>query len=236
MTAASKEKMIGVIVCVLLFCFVSIANAQEKITDKTLMSLDSEVKGYLDKGDINNAGTKILDAYEKAAKDKGSLSPAATKNLSDTLLKMGEAVHKRDGADKAKAWLEKAIEMDNKNDEAHMLLGWTYFEKKDFDKSLSFFKAANAVNPSPKSYQLMAVTYFQEKAYQKALEACDAGIKRHPTAEVASAMLNIRAMSNLMLGNHDQAKNDYLAAIKIDPQNKIAISNYNKLYPKKGSK
>ncbi|NLD35582.1 MAG: tetratricopeptide repeat protein, partial [Desulfatiglans sp.] len=219
MTAASKEKMIGVIVCVLLFCFVSIANAQEKITDKTLMSLDSEVKGYLDKGDINNAGTKILDAYEKAAKDKGSLSPAATKNLSDTLLKMGEAVHKRDGADKAKAWLEKAIEMDNKNDEAHMLLGWTYFEKKDFDKSLSFFKAANAVNPSAKSYQLMAVTYFQSKAYQKALEACDAGIKRHPTAEVASAMLNIRAMSNLMLGNQDKAKNDYLTAINKDPDN-----------------
>jgi hypothetical protein len=42
---------------------------------------------------------------------------------------MGEAVHKKDGADKAKAWLEKAIEMVKKY-EAHMLLGWTYFEKK----------------------------------------------------------------------------------------------------------
>jgi tetratricopeptide (TPR) repeat protein len=235
MTAISKEKMIGVIVCVLLFCFISIANAQEKITDETLMNLNSEAKGYLDKGDINNAGIKILDAYENAAKDKGSLSPAATKNLSDTLLKMGEAVHKRDGADKAKAWLEKAIEMDNKNDEAHMLLGWTYFEKKDYDKSLSFFKAANAVNPSSKSYQLMAVTYFQEKAYQKALDACDAGLKRNPTAEVASAILNIRAMANLMLGNQDQAKNDYLSAIK-DPDNKIAKSNYDKLYPEKVDK
>ena len=168
MTAISKEKLIGVVVCVFMLGFISIANAQEKITDETLMSLNSEVKGYLDKGDINNAGTKILDAYEKAAKDKSSLSPAATKDLSDTLFKMGEAVHKKDGADKAKAWLEKAIEMDNKNDDPHMLLGWTYFEKKDFDKSLSFFKAANAVNPSAKSYQLMAVTYFQEKAWKKA--------------------------------------------------------------------
>ncbi|NLD35322.1 MAG: hypothetical protein GX654_00455 [Desulfatiglans sp.] len=233
MTAINKEKMIGMVVCVFMLGILSIANAQEKITDKTLMSLDSEVKRYLDKGDINNAGTKILDAYEKAAKDKNSLSPAATKELSNTLLKMGEAVHKKDGADKAKAWLEKAIEMDNKNDEAHMLLGWTYFEKKDFDKSLSFFKAANAVNPSPKSYQLMAVTYFQEKAYQKALEACDAGLKRNPAAEVASAILNIRAMTNMMLGNQDQAKNDYLAAIKKDPDNKIAKSNFDKLYPEK---
>jgi hypothetical protein len=63
MTAISKENIIGVIVCILLFCFISISNAQEKITDKTLMSLDSEAKGYLDKGDINNAGTKILEAY-----------------------------------------------------------------------------------------------------------------------------------------------------------------------------
>jgi tetratricopeptide (TPR) repeat protein len=231
MTANSKEKIIGVIVCVFMFGFVSISNAQEKITDKTLMSLDSEVKGYLEKGDINNAGTKILDAYEKAEKDKGSLSPAATKDLSVTLLKMGEAVHKKDGADKARNWLEKAIEMDNKNDEAHMLLGWTYFEKKDFDKSLSFFKTANAVNPSAKSYQLMAVTYFQNKSYQKALEACDAGLKRNPAAEMASAILNIRAMTNMMLGNQDQAKNDYLAAIKKDPGNKMAKSNYDKLYP-----
>lgn len=236
MTAISKEKMIGVIVCVLLFCFISIANAQEKITDESLTSPISEAKGYLNKGDINNAGTKILDAYEKAVKEKSSLSPDATKDLSVTLLKMGEAVHKKDGADKAKAWLEKAIEMDNKNDEAHLLLGWTYFEKKDFDKSLSFFKAANAVNPSAKSYQLMAVTYVQEKAYQKALEASDAALKKNPAAETASAILNIRAMANLMLGNQDQAKNDYLAAINKDPGNTMAKNNYDKLYSEKADK
>jgi tetratricopeptide (TPR) repeat protein len=236
MTAISKEKMIGVIVCVLVLGFVSISNSQEKVTDKTLISLDSEAKVYLDKGDINNAGTKIQDAYEKVTKDKSSLSPAATKDLSGTLLKMGEAVHKKDGADKARNWLEKAIEIDNKNDEAHMLLGWTYFEKKDFDKSLSFFKAANTVNPSAKSYQLMAVTYFQNKSYQKALEACDAGLKRNPAAEMASAILNIRAMTNMMLGNQDQAKNDYLAAINKDPGNKMAKNNYDKLYPEKVDK
>ncbi|NLD38993.1 MAG: hypothetical protein GX654_19205 [Desulfatiglans sp.] len=109
MTAISKEKIIGVIVCVFMFGCISISNAQEKITDKTLMNLNSEAKEYLEKGDINNAGIKILDTYEKAAKDKGSLSPAATKDLSDNLFKMGEAVHKKDGADKARNWLEKAI-------------------------------------------------------------------------------------------------------------------------------
>ena len=80
----------------------------------------------------------------------------------------------------------------------------------------------------------MAVTYFQNMAYQKAIEACDAGLKRNPAPEAASAILNIRALANLMLENQDQAKNDYLAAIKKDPGNKIAKSNYDKLYPEMG--
>ncbi|GEM_PF-5922218 len=69
-------------------------HGQEKITDASLTGLISEGKAYLEKGDLSNAGTKILAAYENAIKDKSSLNTAVSKDLSEALFKVGDAVLK----------------------------------------------------------------------------------------------------------------------------------------------
>lgn len=226
-----KDIFITVLICVLFFGFTSIALAQEKVTDEILMGLIAEGEESLDKNDLDSASRKIQEAYEKAIKEK-SLNTEINNELSSALFKVGETVLKENGSDKARSWLEKSVNMNAKNDEAHLMLGWTYFDKKDFGKAINYFNTANAVNPSAKSYQFIALTYFQNKSYKKAFEACNKGLGKNPTNKEASAMLNLRALVNLAMGNKEQAEEDYLSAMKKDPGSEIVKSNYELFFKK----
>ena len=130
MPAIRKEKLIAIF-CILIFGFTGIAIAQENITGESLSGLTSEGKAYLEKGDLSNAGKKILEAYEDTKKVKSGINGSVYKDLSEALFKVGEAVLKKDGANNAKSWLEKSIEMDNQNDNPHLLLARIYYEGKD---------------------------------------------------------------------------------------------------------
>jgi tetratricopeptide (TPR) repeat protein len=223
-----KVKLITIF-CILVFGFTGVAMAQEKITDESLTGLTSEGKAYLAKGDLSNAGKKILQAYENAKKVKSSISSAATKDLSDTLLKMGEAVLKKEGSGKAKGWAEKSIEINNRNDDSHLLLGRIYYDGKDYGKAINAVNAANNIKQRANNYLLLAFTRLKEKSYQKAIDDCSAGLRNNPTAKEASALLNMRGFIYNASGDNEKAKKDYLDAYNKDPENKAAKNNYDNL-------
>jgi tetratricopeptide (TPR) repeat protein len=182
MPAIRKVKLIAIF-CILVFGFIGVAMAQEKITDASLTGLASEGKAYLEKGDLSNAGKKILQAYENAKKVKSSISLAATKDLSDALFKMGEAVLKKEGSGKAKGWAEKSIEVNNRNDDSYLLLGRVYYDGKDYGKAINAVNTANNIKKRANNYLLLAFTRLKEKSYQKAIDDCSAGLKNNPTAK-----------------------------------------------------
>jgi tetratricopeptide (TPR) repeat protein len=228
MRVIRKDKLIAIF-CILVFGFAGVTMAQEKITDASLTGLTSEGKAYLDKGDLSNAGKKILLAYENAKKVKSSLSTSATKDLSDALLKMGEAVFKKEGAGNARNWVEKSIEINNLNDDSHLLLGRIYYDGKDYGKAINAINAANNIKQRANNYLLLAFTRLQKKSYQKAIDDCSEGLKKNPTAKEASALLNMRGFIYNASGDNEKAKKDYLDAYNKDPENKAAKNNYDNL-------
>jgi tetratricopeptide (TPR) repeat protein len=228
MPAIRKEKLITIF-CILLFGFTGVAMAQEKITDESLTGLTSEGKAYLEKGDLSNAGKKILEAYENAKKVKSSLNTAVCKDLSEALFKVGDAVLKKEGAGKAKDWVEKSIEINNRNDDSYLLLARVYYDGKDYAKAINAVITANNIKKRANNYLLLAYTRLQEKSYQKAIDDCSEGLKNNPTAKEESALLNMRGFIYNVTGDKEKAKKDYLDAYNKDPENKAAKNNYDNL-------
>jgi tetratricopeptide (TPR) repeat protein len=234
MPAIKKDKLIAICFCILicgfiLLNFISIAQAQRQSIDETLISLTSKGKVYIEKGDIANASKKIQEAYEKAIKEKSSLNTAVLNDLSEVLFKVGEAVFNKDGAGNAESWVEKSIDMNNRNDESHLLLARIYYDEKDYSKAISSIIMANNIKQRPNNYLLLAFTYLHTKSYQNAIEACNEGLKKEPTSKEVSALLNMRGFVYNVLGDQEQAKKDYLDAYKKDNGNEAAKNNYENL-------
>jgi len=228
MPAIRKDKLITIF-CILVFGFTGVAMAQEKITDASLTGLISEGKAYLEKGDLSNAGKKILTAYENAIKVKSSLNTGVSKDLSEALFKVGDAVLKKEGSGKVKGWAEKSIEINNRNDDSYLLLGRVYYDGKDYAKAINAVNTANSIKKRANNYLLLAFTRLKEKSYQKAIDDCSEGLKNNPTAKEASALLNMRGFIYNVTGDKEKAKKDYLDAYNIDPENKAAKNNYDNL-------
>ncbi|NLD39094.1 MAG: hypothetical protein GX654_19720 [Desulfatiglans sp.] len=228
MPAIRKDKLITIF-CILVFGFTGVAMAQEKITDASLTVLISEGKAYLEKGDLSNAGKKILTAYENAIKVKSSLNTGVSKDLSEALFKVGDAVLKKEGSGKVKGWAEKSIEINNRNDDSYLLLGRVYYDGKDYAKAINAVNTANSIKKRANNYLLLAFTRLKEKSYQKAIDDCSEGLKNNPTAKEASALLNMRGFIYNVTGDNEKAKKDYLDAYNKDPANKAAQNNYDNL-------
>ncbi len=225
MSAIRKVKLIA-IYCILVFGLTGVAIAQEKTTGDSLTGLTSEGKAYLAKGDLSNAGKKILQAYENAKKVKSSLSTTATKDLSDTLFKMGDAVLKKEGSGKVKSWAEKSIEINNRNDDSYLLLAQVYYDGKDYDKAINAINTANNIKQRANNYLMLAYTRLMKKSYEKAIDDCSEGLKNNPTSREESALLNMRGFIYNVAGDKEKAKKDYLDAYNKDPENKAAKTNY----------
>ncbi len=228
MWAIRKDKLIAIF-CIFLFGFTGVTLAQEKVTDASLTGLISEGKAYLEKGDLSNAGKKILEAYSSAIKDKSSLNTAVSKDLSDALFKVGNAVLQKEGSGQVKGWADKSIEINNRNDDSHLLLGRVYYDGKDYAMAINAVNTANSIKKRANNYLLLAFTRLKEKSYQKAIDDCSAGLKNNPTAKEASALLNMRGFIYNLAGDKENAKKDYLDAYNKDPENKAAKNNYDNL-------
>jgi tetratricopeptide (TPR) repeat protein len=225
MPAIIKDKLITIF-CIFMFGFTGVLMAQEKITDESLTGLTSEGKAYLEKKDLSNADKKILEAYENAKKVKSSLSPAVSKDLSAALFKVGDAVLKKEGSGKIKDWAVKSIEINDRNDDAYLLLAQAYYDGKDYDKAINAINTANNIKKRANNYLMLAYTRLKKKSYEKAIDDCSEGLKNNPTAKEASALLNMRGFIYNVAGDKEKAKKDYLDAFNKDPENKAAKSNY----------
>ncbi len=119
--------------------------------------------------------------YEEALAAFDTSLKKGTENAADANFRIGQICYKRGDADKAEAYLKKAIESNPKNQEALELLGIIYHKKGDAEKAKNIFEKVVKLNSTDfNSYYILGLSYYQLKEYDKMIGAYKEAIKINP--------------------------------------------------------
>jgi CHAT domain-containing protein len=182
--------------------------------DRALELFDSALKGWLETGDLAQAGD-TYNSIAKLADDRGDWQEALD-NYEEALThyERGEAIAKRG---KAAIRRTRAITLYN--------LGFTYAALGDYQKAFDLLRQSLALrdNPRGRGITYMAIGYFQALAGEprEALKSCDLALPLQKEAgdPRESHTLTVMGIARAALNEHTEALALYNQALEIQ-QNK----------------
>lgn len=122
---------------------------------------------------------RVLNPRIEAKPDEGSLYRMR-----------GQAYMMKEDTEKAKADLDKAIELNKRDAQALLIRGEFYFGNKEFDKANRDVSDAMAIDPSlVRGILMRSMIAFQEKRYAEAIADMEMLVKANPTNEAAVRQL-----------------------------------------------
>jgi tetratricopeptide (TPR) repeat protein len=176
----------------------------------------TEARALISKGDLSQAEGKL----EEALKRDGANLPAAATLLS---------LYMRQGkAQAAVLRISKLVEQNPQNSGLRVLLGVTYLNLKDFNKSESNVRQALALDPKAKdAYTLLANIDLARGAMEQAKTHFRAAIQANPNGVVNYLAL---ATEYEKEGNWEEAKKLCEKARQVDPASPVVANHLAALY------
>ncbi|MFP4471788.1 MAG: tetratricopeptide repeat protein, partial [Bacteroidales bacterium] len=179
--------------------------------------------------DIRNGGNSALLRKHYGSELINRAVVTEDKALSDSLMQLGIAE------------VQKSLEINPRFSEAHFKLGYAYYQLRDFDRALEYYKHANQNNSTTVSN--MALAYYMTGEYGEALRMLKRALQLDPENATARKNLplvqgafnrklkslqedgqadpeSLYEMGNLFVDqkNYAEALKAYQAAIQLDPE------------------
>ncbi len=124
----------------------------------------------------------------------------------------------------AEDYLNKATQTANWNADAWWQLGWLYFDKQDFQETISVMNKAKQYVPDDfRIHMLLGIAYNRAQMNEDARVALERAVELNPT--------DVNALSSLgltydALKMHLESDSTYERALRIDPSNALVLNNY----------
>ena len=131
---------------------------------------------------------------------------------------------------KAMKAFEDALKHDRNYAPANEGVGVVFLSRGDIDKAQKYFETAIRLDPElPNANFHLGSIYMEQKKYDKALTSFETVLKHELDAESYSRMGTI----HFLLKEFDKAEREFIATLKIDPDNDGAIHNLGLVYMNK---
>lgn len=171
----------------------------------------SSLDNILEKGDrlfnagaLKNAEKIYIEAVKINPKD-----PRAYKSLSKIYIKEGED-------DFAIASLEKACELDGKDEGSFNNLGFMYFKKKEYYKAANAYKKSIVkTNVKPHRLVNLSMALIEIGELEEAVQYLEKAVKIEPKPETLKIMIDIYKKT----GETEQSKKSYKKLLELEPTN-----------------
>lgn len=99
--------------------------------------------------------------------------------------------------------------------------GRCYLSNGDYDKAVTKFKKAHAVQPLPEVSYFLAMSHIKSKQWEDAIETADAALAKDPSDTTTKAALHyIKSGANMELGNLEEAISAAETAVELVPNDK----------------
>ena len=116
--------------------------------------------------------------------------------------------------------------------EAYYMRGYTYDEKRDYDRAIADYTEAIRLNPMNAAVYLNRGASYEAKGeYDRSIADYTEALRLNPLNAAAYCS---RGANYSEIGEHDQAIADYTAALRIDPRYVAAYNNRGNSYDAKG--
>ena len=162
--------------------------------------------------DIIAACTGVIESRQSSAAE-----------LALAYLRRGAAERNKGQLDAALRDEDKALRLDSKSVDAHMVRGTVYGIRKEFDAAISEFDAVLRIEPNHlDAHAYRGAAYAQKHEIEAALRDFDAVARLDPQS---SAAFYQRGMAYRLAGQHDRACRDFATAVQLAPDNPLALTD-----------
>lgn len=185
---------------------------------------------------IRHYGYDLSEVTSKNKYERGLLfmEPYIKENPSDDYMqtRLAEVYAALGRYDEAVVALQKAIEINSKNADAHRILGIAHFQKGMFDEALNELKQAVAINPkSPGAHNNLGMAYCASGLLDKAISEYREALAIEP--DFVEAHFNL-AVAYGTAGLVDEEISEYNKGLSMNPNVAEAHSNLGAAYADKG--
>lgn len=196
------------------------ALASKTATAETIKDLESakvillEVLKYVQNKDIYITLAETHEALGEYYQSSKIYDNLVLNNPEDTelLVKAAERnIFIINNIDKARYYLQTAYEIDNTNNDALILLGFTYYQKREFEQAVYYFNKVNENNKASNNYIQYYNFYY--------------GMSEFYLSKFNNALLRLNKLQNVQLAPSDEYSASY-AVVK----SYQALEKYNEAY------
>ncbi len=136
-------------------------------------------------------------------------------NSEDPLVLMGNVYRKQGNSAEAEKYWKKALELNPERPDVYIGMGWTAFEKAEYDKAIVFWRKALEINPKiPAVHNSIAQTLIVLGRYDEVIKEAEEELKISPKSSLSYFLLG---QGYLKLKEYDKAKKYYETAIELQP-------------------
>ncbi|MHC4085296.1 MAG: tetratricopeptide repeat protein [Planctomycetota bacterium] len=136
-------------------------------------------------------------------------------NSEDPLVLMGNVYRKQGNSTEAEKCWKKALELNPERPDVYIGMGWTAFEKAEYDKAIVFWRKALEINPKiPAVHNSIAQTLIVLGRYDEVIKEAEEELKISPKSSLSYFLLG---QGNLKLKEYDKARKYYETAIELKP-------------------
>ena len=136
-------------------------------------------------------------------------------NSEDPLVLMGNVYRKQGNSAEAEKYWKKALELNPERPDVYNGMGWTAFEKAEYDKAIVFWRKALEINPKiPAVHNSIAQTLIVLGRYDEVIKEAEEELKISPNSSLSYFLLG---QGYLKLKEYDKAKKYYETAIELQP-------------------
>jgi len=128
--------------------------------------------------------------------------------------------------------LREAVQVDPRNDEAYVDLGFCYGLLRDPDSAIKAYTAATKLNPTGTNFKELADIYLRTGEPDDALMAANAGLVKDPKN---ASLYNAKGMALNDMMRQDEAIAAFRRAVQLDPTLDVARQNLEALSARKTS-
>ncbi|WP_296178256.1 type IV pilus biogenesis/stability protein PilW [Pseudomonas sp. UBA1879] len=157
----------------------------------------------------------------------GNVDPLSTgkgrEDARQAYVQLGLGYLQQGQMERAKAPLKKALELDNSDADANAALGLVFQAEAEPELADQYYK--KALSARPKDARILnnyGSFLYQQKRYKDAYERFQQAADDNLYAERARVFENL-GMTSVMLGNRDQAVDEFTKALRLDAQQPRAL-------------
>ena len=136
---------------------------------------------------------------------------------------LGSECYKLERLDESEKYLKAALKLEKRLLKAHILLGYLYEKRKQYDKCAIYFQNALRIDPTARPAVLgLAVAYSDQSKFEEALAILE---KYHEHAPGDAFVNDLRAGLYLKLGRYEESLGEYRELTQKD-KGYVDFSNY----------